>query len=526
MSKYFSVIALLIVIVIVAALFYKVMAGVFVPLFLAALLVVIFRPIYMWMEEKCRGRRQLAAFLTTGSVLLAVLIPLALLFVMAAFESQQLLKSFDKAFLLQTLETTRTKLNLSLPEIADDFNAVQIQLDNISETDRLEDIANLDWQLQTAQVYNQDLAERLGGQNELADSIEHYIQSFEDLVSIQEQIAAPLREVLPEKPDDADFDKNETDDPEPKTDNDVADKNPAVLLHDFQLQLEQTRDLFSELKVQAMGGSAFWIWLRETANPTSEILEEYGSSLIGFTKDYLLGLGKTTSAFLAKVLIGLGIMIFSLYFFLLDGPVLLDSIKQLSPIEEKHEQELIDEFGKVSRAVVVATLAAALVQALLGGIGYYFAGLNSVFLLTLLTGCLALVPFVGAAAVWVPCTLWLFFIDNNFTAAIGLGLWGIVISSSDNFIKPFILHGQSNIHPLFALLSILGGVSVLGPIGILIGPMLFAFLQTLLKILQREIASFDAHEANGSKTTRESSKQKASNANSAGDNMPPAKASS
>ena len=62
---------------------------------------------------------------------------------------------------------------------------------------------------------------------------------------------------------------------------------------------------------------------------------------------------------------------------------------------------------------------------------------------------------------------------------------------ADNVIKPYILHGQSNIHPLFALLSVLGGVSTLGPIGIVIGPMVVAFLQTLLKILQREMTHLD-----------------------------------
>ena len=192
-------------------------------------------------------------------------------------------------------------------------------------------------------------------------------------------------------------------------------------------------------------------------------------------------------------------MIISLYFFLLDGPAMLDSLKNLSPINDSYEQELITEFGKVSRAVVVATLLAAMVQALLGGIGYYFAGLESIFLLTLLTGVLALVPFVGAAAVWIPCSLWLFFIQNEITAAIGLAVYGtLVISMADNLIKPLVLHGQSNIHPLFALLSVLGGVAALGPIGILIGPMVVAFLQTLLKILQREMTSMDRASATAS----------------------------
>lgn len=73
-----------------------------------------------------------------------------------------------------------------------------------------------------------------------------------------------------------------------------------------------------------------------------------------------------------------------------------------------------------------------------------------------------------------------------------LAIWGAaVVSTIDNLIKPLILHGQSNIHPLFALLSVLGGGSALGPIGILVGPMVVAFLQTLLTILQRELRELD-----------------------------------
>ena len=62
---------------------------------------------------------------------------------------------------------------------------------------------------------------------------------------------------------------------------------------------------------------------------------------------------------------------------------------------------------------------------------------------------------------------------------------------ADNVIKPLVLHGQSNLHPLLALLSVLGGLTALGPIGILVGPMVVAFLQTMLKILQRELRSME-----------------------------------
>jgi predicted PurR-regulated permease PerM len=105
----------------------------------------------------------------------------------------------------------------------------------------------------------------------------------------------------------------------------------------------------------------------------------------------------------------------------------------------------------------------------------------------MLTMLFALVPFVGGTAVWVPCCLWLF-LEGRMTAAIVLALYcGIIVSASDNVIKPLVLQGQSNLHPLLALLSVLGGVKALGPIGVVVGPMVVAFLQALLKMVQVEL---------------------------------------
>ena len=105
----------------------------------------------------------------------------------------------------------------------------------------------------------------------------------------------------------------------------------------------------------------------------------------------------------------------------------------------------------------------------------------------------ALVPFLGAASVWVSASLWLYFYDERTWAAILLAIYGAaIVSMADNVIKPLVLHGQSKLHPLLALLSVLGGVQALGPIGILVGPMVVAFLQTLLNILHRELTTMDA----------------------------------
>jgi predicted PurR-regulated permease PerM len=84
----------------------------------------------------------------------------------------------------------------------------------------------------------------------------------------------------------------------------------------------------------------------------------------------------------------------------------------------------------------------------------------------------------------------MFFVKDTWTAA-GLAAWGLcVVSTIDNIIKPIVLHGQSKLHPLLALLSVLGGVGALGPIGIFVGPIAVAFLQAALTMLQTELDHF------------------------------------
>jgi predicted PurR-regulated permease PerM len=206
------------------------------------------------------------------------------------------------------------------------------------------------------------------------------------------------------------------------------------------------------------------------------------------------------------VLVGLVIMVIALYYFLADGPAMIETVMDLSPLDYKYEQELLTRFGEVSRAVVVATLLSAVVQGALAGIGYYFALPASapIFLLIATTMVTALVPFVGAAATWICVCAWVALHGSPTTAMVLAAYCTVVVSGIDNVIKPLILHGQSKLHPLLALLSILGGVQALGPVGILVGPMLVSFLQALLNMLRKELDSFGGPTVDGSKPLAES----------------------
>jgi len=241
----------------------------------------------------------------------------------------------------------------------------------------------------------------------------------------------------------------------------------------------------------------------KSKSPIPTLSTDLGNRLASFIGGTLL----STVQAVASLAIGLAIMTIALFYFFLDGPSMIAAIMRMSPIDDAYERQLLDKFATVSRAVVVASLASAVAQGLLAGIGYYFA-LNAgapIFLLTMVTILFGIVPFVGAAAVWVPTALWIYMFQTvagsdtpgDTVSAIALAIYGtVVVSGIDNVIKPMVLHGQSNLHPLLALISVLGGVQVLGPIGILVGPMLVAFFQALVEMVNKELVLMgDKHRA-------------------------------
>ena len=491
-SRLVSFILLVVIVAILGVVFYQVMSRFLVPLFLSALLVVIFRPLHDWVLEKVNGRQQVGALLTTLIILLLVLVPVSSLVFMAITEGSAVVKQVNAPKIMDDLGSVRSRLGLDMPS-AREIRAVESRLAEMqssvvldqkdlqrhsamffeidSDSLNIAQSENLDWPFETEEgseaIPLNDMRgdwRRFGieltGATDLLDEVEDSQKKLEKLTGSNDVAVEEIARIKKERHEK---------------------------VHDYIQKLGMANAQFQKFKLDLLGGRTK-ATIVESVNPTREQLQGYTTSLVAFLRDQLFALGGSITAFAASTMFGALIMIIGLYFFLVDGPSMLEALHSLSPIDDKHEQELVEEFARVSRAVVVATLLSAAVQGMLAGIGFWFSGLESVFLLTLLSGVLAMVPFVGAAAVWVPCALYLFFVDNSPVAAIGLAIYGgAVISMADNVIKPWILHGQSNLHPLLALLSVIGGVAVLGPIGILVGPMIVVFLQTLLKILQREL---------------------------------------
>jgi predicted PurR-regulated permease PerM len=133
---------------------------------------------------------------------------------------------------------------------------------------------------------------------------------------------------------------------------------------------------------------------------------------------------------------------------------------------------LLDLAGNTVRGVVYGILGTALVQAVIAGIGFVVAGVPGAAVLTLLTFFLSVVP-MGPPLVWIPAACWLFY-QGRTGWGIFMVIWGIGVSSIDNFVKPWLISRGSTMPFLLILFGVLGGAIAFGFIGVFLGPTLLA----------------------------------------------------
>ncbi|WP_435979839.1 AI-2E family transporter [Psychrobacter sp. DM4] len=184
--------------------------------------------------------------------------------------------------------------------------------------------------------------------------------------------------------------------------------------------------------------------------------------------------GKVALDVVLSSLAKLGMALMTLFFFYRDGTSLIRQIRQaLRNIIGNRIDGYIDSVGTTTRAVVYGIGLTALAQALLAGIGYYFAGAPSPILLTIVTFIIALIPF-GTPFVWGGVSIWL--LSQGYTAeGIGLALWGtLVISWVDNLIRPIVISGATKIPFIIIFIGVLGGLTAFGFVGLFIGPVVLA----------------------------------------------------
>lgn len=211
--------------------------------------------------------------------------------------------------------------------------------------------------------------------------------------------------------------------------------------------------------------------------------------------EYLVAQTRSLVGGVAGFFFNLVVVIFSLFFFLRDKKAVLLAIRNFLPISDSSVTAVFRRVRDVIWASVIGGGAVAITQGILAGVGLAVIGVPLAPVLGVATSFFSLIPFVGAAGVWIPATIWLL-IKGSIGKAIALALWGtFAISLVDNILRPILIGDATRLHTLLIFFAILGGLQVFGFLGLILGPVVLAIGLALIEIFRHEMLESESRVA-------------------------------
>ena len=213
-------------------------------------------------------------------------------------------------------------------------------------------------------------------------------------------------------------------------------------------------------------------------NLAGEILEPLGRSLLAQTGNIFFS-------------VSMGFLIFivftvALYYFLCDGKFLVAKTKKLLPLPIKYKNELFAKLNDLSKGIIYGVFGSSLIQGVVAGLGFYLVGVPNAALWGTIMAIFAPVPYIGTAIIWGPVGIYNLINGEVFSGLFVL-IWGVaVVATIDNIVKPYLIGRSTAINPLAILLTLLGGILLFGPSGLIYGPFLLTLLFGVLHIYELE----------------------------------------
>lgn len=226
--------------------------------------------------------------------------------------------------------------------------------------------------------------------------------------------------------------------------------------------------------------------LRETLPLSTEQLKEIGLMAGQKTAGVVSQIVQNLLTQLPNSFISAIIILLTIYFSLLEGPVAVEFIRRNSIFGRKHTNKLIDVMNVTCHSVIVASILSGIVQALIISIACMITGKKDIVLISLITFLFSFVPLIGTAPVSA------FFIvsgllQSDTLTTITFIITSIVVGLSDNFVRPYVLAGGAKIHPLLAFVSAFGAFNVIGFYGLFLGPVMAGLVVAMVPlVLQSE----------------------------------------
>lgn len=209
-------------------------------------------------------------------------------------------------------------------------------------------------------------------------------------------------------------------------------------------------------------------------------LQELLAASAGMIASQAVSIGSGALGFMLSFGVGLYVM----FFLLRDGERIGRTLLNTVPVERSISERLAERFLGIVRATIKGSGVVGVVQGVLAGISFLIVGLDSALLFAVLTTVFALVPVIGAGAVYIPVGLWLLLTGAIWQGAFVLVVGVVIISSADNVLRPILVGRDTGIPDWIILVTTLGGISFLGFSGIVLGPLVAGLFLASWSILQ------------------------------------------
>ncbi|MEJ2522645.1 MAG: AI-2E family transporter [Gammaproteobacteria bacterium] len=208
----------------------------------------------------------------------------------------------------------------------------------------------------------------------------------------------------------------------------------------------------------------------------------------GFVAQGLAAGARGTAEFFLKLFV----MLYAVFFFLIDGRRILDAILHYTPLNAEDKERVLGTFTSVGRATIKGTLVIGLVQGGLAGLALWLAGIQGAIFWGTIMVVLSIIPGIGTALVWVPAVIFLA-LTGKTVAAIAVAIWcAVVVGTADNVLRPLLIGKDTQMPDLLVLLTTLGGLVAFGATGIVVGPLIGALFMTAWSLWGRALEEADS----------------------------------
>jgi predicted PurR-regulated permease PerM len=252
--------------------------------------------------------------------------------------------------------------------------------------------------------------------------------------------------------------------------------------------IHQGVEAVQEVQQQIQSGHFSWVndlWLRvqarfPDANPgnLTTVIHRYADAGAAYLGSRLGAVLRNTAVFLFH----LAVMILAMFYLFRDGDSIVARLREVLPFEKSHRDKMIDETRELIFASVTSSLVAAVAHGILGGLAFGLTGIRAPIFWGVMMGFFSLIPLVGSALIWVPAAISLM-VDGHIGMGIALMIFcSVIVGLVDNIIRPWMISGRAEMGGLVVFISVLGGISVFGMLGVVLGPIVVAAGASMLDL--------------------------------------------